>query len=87
MARYLTSSVVDSKLFGSDILRFRSFLPPPFSRYIYIYEYTCTTQPPTIGESVIGAWKFARPFIPLSCFVSKERLCLLKNYIEMIQEF
>lgn len=64
------------------LLRSRSFffqcLPPPLpSLAIHIYmsnEYTCTTRPPTIGESVAGAWKFARPFIPLSCFILKERL-------------
>lgn len=60
-------------------------------RHIYIYtsnEYTCSTRPPTIGESVAGAWKFARPFIPLSCFILKERLCLPKDrtVIETIQE-
>lgn len=72
MARYLTRSVVASKLFGLDILRFRSFLPhPPSPPVLYIYIYTHRTntpalRPPTIGgESVAGAWKFARRFIPL----------------------
>lgn len=80
MARYLTSSVVGSKLFGSDILRFRSFLPPPPSLTIYIYirihlHYTATHDWRIGDRSVEICSSIYSPFL----FRFKEKIVLVEE--------
>lgn len=94
MARHLTRSVVGSKLFGSDILRFRSFLSPsPLLSSLYIYiciyverihlHYTATHDWRIGGRSVEICSSIYSPLL----FHFKGKIVKDRRIIEMIQEF